>query len=250
MGIRYLEQREPLSHLVPVYFVFAVILGVILLVAVARGQNPQAAPQQPVARPRGQLIQKAKTLISGAVEQASQLQQQPQQPNPAQDQISDRFPPIVGATPRGGPIKPALPGGISFVWLELTEQPHDGDTVKGIIHLPFGTDIREASYRGYGYDTCEVDHTRRNANPPITAAEIVIGKKCRDDFRALLAQPNTFLLAEDPFISSTPGQTYDRTEARLVVWQNNQYIDVAKWMQDRGYLRSQLQQAVPPIPAQ
>lgn len=115
---------------------------------------------------------------------------------------------------------------------------HDADTITAVVHVPFGDDIRARSWRAYGYDAWEVDHTRKNAKPPITAEEIQRGLQARADFLTLLAGGTMYF--EDPAqVGKPPLQTYDRL---VSVWwvklADGSWVYVPKYAEDHGWLRT------------
>jgi hypothetical protein len=116
---------------------------------------------------------------------------------------------------------------------------HDADTLRAVVHLPFGDDIRERAWRAFGYDAWEIDYTRKNAVPPITPEEIKRGKQARLDFLGLLATGQLYL--EDPLLSGKEqgsGQTYDRTVAAWWIKRpDGTWIYLAKYADDQGWLR-------------
>lgn len=110
---------------------------------------------------------------------------------------------------------------------------HDADTLRAIVHLPFGDDIRSRPWRAYGYDAWEVDYTRKNSNPPITPDEILKGKQARAELLALLTSGQLYF--EDP----GQGQTYDRVVSTW--WLRNpdgSWVYIAKYAEDHGWLRT------------
>jgi endonuclease YncB( thermonuclease family) len=110
---------------------------------------------------------------------------------------------------------------------------HDGDTLTVIVRCPLLKVVSEPlSVRAAGYDTWELTRARRTKTVRVTAAEIVRGKAALADFKLLLASGQLFL--EDS------GQTdlYGRLSAILWIKTADGWVLVAKWMEDRGHLRT------------
>lgn len=106
---------------------------------------------------------------------------------------------------------------------------HDGDTLTVDLILPFGITLRERSIRAYGYDAWEISRNRRTVK--ITANELVRGKLAKTALEQLIAEGKLF--AED----SGERDPYGRTSARLWIQKDQDWINVATWMQEHGHCR-------------
>ena len=126
------------------------------------------------------------------------------------------------------PVAPTCPLPVTV------EQVHDGDTLAGTIHLPYGVDLARRTIRAAGYDAWEVTKTRQTVD--VTDQEIVRGKQARDDFAALVRLGQLYV--EDSGLRDP----YGRTSA--VLWvkaADGSWIFVAAWMEEHGHLRAKRQ---------
>lgn len=106
---------------------------------------------------------------------------------------------------------------------------HDADSPKVTIHLPFGVDLPNRTIRAVGYDAWEVSKVRRTV--VVTDAEIKRGKYARDELAKLIAQGTLYVQ------EAAQLDPYGRTNAVLWVWRNEEWVEVAKWMESNGHTR-------------
>ena len=106
---------------------------------------------------------------------------------------------------------------------------HDGDTAKVDIHLPFDVDLPKRSVRAFGYDAWEITKTRQTVQ--VTDAEIIKGKKARNELLTLIESGELYL--ED----SGKRDPYGRASAWLWVKRPAGWVNVAQWMTEKGHVR-------------
>lgn len=109
----------------------------------------------------------------------------------------------------------------------------DGDTVEGVIDLPWHVSIRAQDGQGIralGYDAWETSKRRRSVT--VTDEEVLKGKKGRQDLTELFSGATVYVQSEGEL-----RDPYGRILARLFVTKAGRTTDVAAWMEEHGNVR-------------
>jgi len=108
----------------------------------------------------------------------------------------------------------------------------DGDTLVATVHLPWGVDLRERTFRAIGYDAWETSKRRKSVS--VTTNEVARGKEAKADLEKLL---DDGLRVSPPNVSDRDIDPYDRDAARFYFQRGGRWLPVAEWMREHGHTR-------------
>jgi hypothetical protein len=132
------------------------------------------------------------------------------------------------------PANPAVPPAGFYALAGF--EPHDGDTFKADILLPWGVTLRDQHVRCAGYDAWEI--TRGRQTVEVTDAEIEKGKAALAGLQGLCSGAVPFLSPVYDAKGRQLDSVYGRLQGRLIVrLDSGEVVDVAKWMALHGHCR-------------